>query len=126
MDCPRCGATASPASPECPRCGVILAKASGARPSRPAVRPPRRSPSGPPLRTLALAGLGLAAVLAAVGVLLRRPAAPPAAVETVSEGSEEAGAPAAEETWADEALPAPVAPPEAPPVSEEVDRAGEA
>ena len=69
MDCPRCGATTS-ASPECPRCGVILAKAAG--PRRLPLRSSLPAPGGPAWPSLVLPILGLALVVAAAVLHLRR------------------------------------------------------
>ena len=69
MDCPRCGATTS-ASPECPRCGVILAKAAG--PRRLPLRSSLPAPGGPAWPSLVLPILGLALVVVAAVLHLRR------------------------------------------------------
>ena len=76
MDCPRCGATAV-STPECPRCGVVLAKARRERVPRTASRPGASPPAA--WRALVLPALGLALVVGAAAIQLRRGPAPPAA-----------------------------------------------
>ena len=78
MDCPRCGATAV-SNPECPRCGVILAKARGERAPRTASRPAA-------WRALVLPALGLALVVGAAAIHLRRDPVPPAGAPSEPSG----------------------------------------
>ncbi len=83
MDCPRCGATAV-TTPECPRCGVILAKARRERPPRPEAGPEATPRSA--WRALALPLLGLALVLGAAVVHLRRDTATPPSAQAREPG----------------------------------------
>jgi hypothetical protein len=112
MDCPRCGASAV-TTPECPACGVLVAKARPARPRPARVEPRSDRPAA--WRSLVLPGIGLALVIAAAVVYLRRPA--PAPVPA-------APPPAAAAADTRPPLPAgldpgvlPVVPPDAPPPS---------
>ena len=89
MDCPRCGAFAV-STPECPRCGVILAKARGERTPRPTSRP--EAPPAPVWRALGFPTLGLALVVGAALVHVRRGPTRPAAAPVVRRSPEPAPA----------------------------------